>query len=96
MIPPKPKNATTPQVAAEVAEFEPLWTERQAAAFLNVEPMALRQGRCRGRGAFATLEWVKLGEGKSGPVRYQPSTVRGFAAKGRRSHVVVEEAGSEK
>ncbi len=62
--------------AVAVPAFEPLLDDKQIAEIFNVAPQSVSNQRCTGRGPFARLEWIKLGTGKSAPIRATPASVR--------------------
>jgi hypothetical protein len=71
------RNVKKPNPALKLA---PLLTEEQAAPLLGTTPQHLRNCRCTGRGAYAELEYFKLGRS----VRLSPHDIARFLERRRR------------
>jgi hypothetical protein len=70
-------NVKKPRPAPELL---PLLTEQQAAPLLGTTPQHLRNCRCSGRGAYADLEYFKVGRS----VRLSPHDIARFLEQRRR------------
>jgi hypothetical protein len=70
-------NVKKPRPETELA---PLLTEEQAAPLLGTTPQHLRNCRCTGRGAYADLEYYKLGRS----VRLSPHHIARFLERRQR------------
>lgn len=59
--------------------MEDLYTPREAAEILRVDEITLARWRGQGSGP----EWIKLGSGRTSPVRYPKAALEAYLAQAR-------------
>ena len=74
-----PNGAARTDAIGSGADMRPLWTPQQTAMFFNTDVQTLKNARCTGVGAFASLSYLKFGR----LVRYEPAVCEAYAAARR-------------